>query len=77
MFAAFLFLTTMIGSESSVLEALKTAEGVAEAHSIMGVYDIVVRVKAETMNKLKSIITKNFGGNEKITAKLAVLIREA
>jgi DNA-binding Lrp family transcriptional regulator len=77
LFVAYLFLTTMIGSESSVLEALKTAEGVAEAHSILGVYGIVARVKAGTMDKLKSVITKNFGGNEKITAKLTVLIREA
>jgi hypothetical protein len=43
----------------------------------LGVYDIIAGIKADTMDKLKFIITKIVGGNEKITAKLTVLIREA
>jgi DNA-binding Lrp family transcriptional regulator len=77
MFMAYLFINTEIGSESSVLKALKKVEGVEEAHGIIGIYDIVARIKTDTRDKLKSIIAKNIGGNKKITAKLTVLIREA
>jgi DNA-binding Lrp family transcriptional regulator len=77
MFSAYLFINTEIGSESTVLEALQNVEGVEEAHSLWGAYDIIASLKADTMDKLKSIITKNIGGNEKITAKLTVLVREA
>lgn len=77
MFTAYLLIGTMIGSEYTVLEALKNAEGVEEAHRVIGVYDIVARIKAETMDKLEFIVTKIVGGNEKITARLTVLIREA
>ena len=77
MFSAYLFINTEIGSESSVLEALKNVEGVEEAHGLWGAYDIIASLKADTMDKLKYIITKNIGGNEKITAKLTVLVRDA
>jgi DNA-binding Lrp family transcriptional regulator len=77
MFTVYLLINTEIGSEYTVLEALKNAEGIEEAHRVIGVYDVVARIKAETMDKLKFIVTKIVGGNEKITAKLTVLIREA
>ena len=77
MFMAYLFINTEIGSESSVLKALKKVEGVEEANGIIGIYDIVARIKTDTRDKLNSIIAKKIGGNEKITAKLTVLIREA
>ena len=73
---AYLFINTEVGSESSVLEALKEVEGVKEAHTIMGVYDIIASIRADTMDKLDSIITKNIGRNNEITAKLTVLIKE-
>jgi DNA-binding Lrp family transcriptional regulator len=76
MFTAYLFINTEVGSESIVLEALKKIEGFEEAHSLWGIYDIIARIKVDTMDKLKSIITKKVGGNKKITAKLTVLIKE-
>jgi DNA-binding Lrp family transcriptional regulator len=77
MFMAYLLISTKIGSESAVLEALKKVEGVEEAHSLWGVYDIVARIKADTMDKLKFIISKIVGRNEDIHAKLTLFIREA
>ena len=59
----------------TVLKALKKVEGVEEVHNLRGVYDIIARIKVDTMDKLKSIM-KIVGGNDKVTAKLTVLIRE-
>ena len=55
---AYVFINTEIGSESNVLEELKKIEGVEEAHALWGVYDIIASIKADTINKLVSIITK-------------------
>jgi DNA-binding Lrp family transcriptional regulator len=77
MFMAYLLISTRIVWESAVLEALKKVEGVEEAHSLWGVYDIVARIKADTMDKLKFIISKIVGRNEDIHAKLTLFIREA
>ena len=56
---AYVLLNTEIGSEKQVLKALKKIEGVEEAHSLWGVYDIIANIKAENIDKLKDIITKN------------------
>jgi hypothetical protein len=77
MFMAYLLISTKIGLESTVLEALKKVEGIEEAHSLWGVYGIIARIKADTMDKLKFIIAKIVGGNEDIHDKLTLFIREA
>jgi len=40
-----------------VLNKIKAIEGVEEAEMVYGVYDIVAKVKTETMDQLKHIIT--------------------
>ena len=76
MFTAYLLISTKIGLESSVLEYLKKFEGVEEAHNLWGVYDIIARIRADTMDKIKFIITKIVGENEDIHAKLTLLMKE-
>ena len=73
---AYVLLNTEIGSELNVLEALKKVEGVEEAHNLCGVYDIVASVKADTMDKLKTIINKKIENLEKVNAKLTMIITE-
>jgi DNA-binding Lrp family transcriptional regulator len=73
---AYVLINTEIGSESDVLEALKKVEGVEEAHNLWGVYDIIASIKAETMDKLTSIITKKIEKIGKVNAKLTMIITE-
>ena len=73
---AYLLLNTEIGAENQVLKALKKIEGVEEAHNLWGVYDIIANVKADNMEKLKSIITKRVEEIGKINSKLAMIITE-
>ena len=53
---AFVLINTETGLESDVLKDLKKVEEVDEAFAVYGVYDIIARVKAPTMDKLKEII---------------------
>jgi len=53
---AFVLIDTEAGSEAEVLRDLRRVEGVEEAFAVSGVYDIVVRVKADTADQLKEII---------------------
>ena len=39
-----------------MLEKVKKIKGVVEAFAVYGVYDIIARVKAETMDELKEIV---------------------
>jgi DNA-binding Lrp family transcriptional regulator len=73
MVRAYVSINTEIGSESRVLEELKNVEGVEDAHGLWGVYDIIVSIKAETVDKLKSIITKKIEKIGKVNSKLTLL----
>jgi DNA-binding Lrp family transcriptional regulator len=56
-----------------VLQELKKVEGVEDAHTLWGVYDIIVSIKADTIDKLKSIITKRIEKVARVDSKLTLL----
>ena len=73
---AYVLLNTEIGAENQVLKALKKIEGVEEAHNLWGVYDIIVNIKADNIEKLKHIITKRIMKIGRINSKLTMIITE-
>ena len=74
---AFVLINTEIGSEATVLETLKKVEGVDEAFAVYGVYDIIARVKADTMDKLKEIVTWRIRRLDKVRSTLTMIVVEA
>ena len=54
---AFVLISTKSGSEGEVLQSLGEIEGVKEAYTVYGVYDVVVKVEANSMDELKDIVT--------------------
>jgi DNA-binding Lrp family transcriptional regulator len=73
---AFVLINTEIGSESDVLRDLKKIEGVEEAFSVYGVYDIIARIGAESMDKLKEIVTWRIRRLDKVRSTLTMIIVE-
>ncbi|MGC8997812.1 MAG: Lrp/AsnC ligand binding domain-containing protein [Candidatus Bathyarchaeia archaeon] len=73
---AFVLINTEIGSEADVLKDLRKIEGVEEAHSVYGVYDIIAKVSAETMDKLKEIVTWRIRRLDKVRSTLTMIIVE-
>jgi DNA-binding Lrp family transcriptional regulator len=73
---AYILVNTEIGSEGQVLKALKKIEGVEEAHNLWGVYDIIVNIKAHSIDELKNIITNLIEKIGKIISKLTMLVNE-
>jgi DNA-binding Lrp family transcriptional regulator len=73
---AYVLLNTEIGAENQVLKSLRRIEGVEEAHSLWGVYDIIANVKAESMDQLKYIITKHIEKVGRINSKLTMIITD-
>ena len=54
---AYVLLNVELGSEDDVLKELKNLNEVKEAHRVYGVYDTIVKVQAETTEKLKEIVS--------------------
>ncbi len=73
---AFVSINTKIGSESDVLKELKDVEGVVEASGVYGVYDIMAKVKADSIDKLKEIITWHVRRLDNVKATLTMIVVE-
>jgi len=55
---AFIFINAEVGSENEALKQLRQIENVKEAYAVYGVYDIVAKVEAEAIDKLRVITSK-------------------
>jgi len=73
---AFVLINAEIGSEEEVLKGLQDVEGVEEAYIVYGVYDIVTKIKADTMDKLKDIVTWNIRRLNKVRSSLTMIVVE-
>jgi DNA-binding Lrp family transcriptional regulator len=73
---AFVLINTEIGSENEVLDDLKKIEAVKEAYMVYGVYDVVAKVSANTMDKLKEIVTWHVRRLDKVRSTLTMIVIE-
>ena len=50
-----------IGTEDQkkVLESIRQVKGVEEAHALLGIYDLMVKITANSIERLKEIIFNN------------------
>jgi DNA-binding Lrp family transcriptional regulator len=73
---AFVFINAEIGSEDEDLKRLRKMENVKEAHLVYGIYDIVAKVEARTMDKLKEIVTSRVRRLNKVRSTLTMMVVE-
>jgi DNA-binding Lrp family transcriptional regulator len=73
---AFVLVNTEIGSEDIVLKELENVESVEEAYSVYGVYDIVVKIEAESMDRLKDLITWKIRRLNKVRSTLTMIVMD-
>jgi len=71
---AFVLINAEIGSEADVLNELRKVEGVEEAYSVYGVYDIIAKVGADSMDKLKDIVTWRIRRLNKVRSTLTMIV---
>lgn len=73
---AFVLINSEIGSEEEVLKELSSIEGVTEAYIVYGVYDVVAKIRADTMDKLKDIVTWHVRRLNKVRSTLTMIAIE-
>jgi len=72
--SAFVLINTEIGAEEEVVNELKKISYVKEAYVVYGVYDIVAKVEADSMEKLKEIVSWSIRRLEKVRSTLTMLV---
>ena len=73
---AFVLVNTEIGAENEVMKTIKKVEGVDEAYAVYGVYDVVAKIRAYTMDKLKEIVTWHVRRLDKVRSTLTMIVVE-
>jgi DNA-binding Lrp family transcriptional regulator len=73
---AFVLINVESGSEDEVLKELKRIEGVEEAYFSYGVYDLITKIKADTMEKLKEMVTRQIRALSKVRSTLTLIMME-
>ena len=73
---AFVLINAEIGSEEEVLKELNKVEGVVDAFVVYGVYDVVAKIRADTMDKLKDAVTWHVRRLNKVRSTLTMIVVE-
>ncbi len=74
--SAYVLINADMGTENEVLKELKSINGITEAYLVYGVYDLIAKVEAETMEQVKEIITWKVRRLEKIRSTLSMIVME-
>jgi len=64
------------GAENEILKKLREVPEVKEAYFVYGVYDVVVKIETESMDRLKDVITRKVRSLDKIRSTLTTIVSE-
>ena len=73
MATAYVLINCELGSEESIIHALKGLDGVKEVHGTFGAYDILAKIESDTVEKLRETITWKIRKIEKIRSTLILM----
>jgi len=73
---AFVFMNIDPGTEIAVLKTLRQVPEVKEAYFVYGVYDVVAKVQADSMGRLKEVIGLKIRKLDKIRSTLTTVVSE-
>jgi DNA-binding Lrp family transcriptional regulator len=73
---AFVLVNAELGYETKLADEMKGISGVNDAYTIYGVYDILLKVEAPTMDRLKEFIGTKIRRMRGVKSTLTMLIME-
>ena len=73
---AYVLINCDLGSEESIIGEMKKLSQTVEVNGVYGVYDIVAKVRADTMEKLREIITWQVRKIDKVRSTLTMIVIE-
>jgi DNA-binding Lrp family transcriptional regulator len=70
---AFVLLNVETGAEKEVLEKIKKIPEVKASYVVYGVYDIIVMLESDTLEKLREMVTKKIRPLDKVRSTMTML----
>lgn len=76
MVQAYVLLNVEPGAENKVMDRLKNTSIVDEAYVSYGVYDLILKVKADTMEELKDDISHKIRTTDQVRSTVTLILIE-
>lgn len=74
---AFVLINADLGAEEEIAKELKKIAEVKEVYVVYGTYDVIAKIQAETMDKLKDTITWKIRHLQNVRSTLTMVVMEA
>jgi DNA-binding Lrp family transcriptional regulator len=71
---ALVLINTEIGAEDEVLAQIKNIEEVKEAYIVYGIYDLFAKVEAESVEKLKDVVSSKIRRLPKVKSTITMIV---
>jgi DNA-binding Lrp family transcriptional regulator len=73
---AYVLINCDLGSEDEIIRQLKRLPEIIEVSGVYGVYDIILKVRGDTMDKLRETITWHVRRIDKVRSTLTMIVIE-
>jgi DNA-binding Lrp family transcriptional regulator len=73
---AYVLINCDLGSEEDIIRDLKKLPEAIEVSGVYGVYDIVAKIRSDTMDKLRETITWHVRKIDKVRSTLTMIVIE-
>ena len=73
---AYVLINCDLGSEENIVTELKKLSEADEVYGVFGVYDIIVKIRADTTDKLREVITWNVRRIDRVRSTLTMMVIE-
>ncbi|MCS7115880.1 MAG: Lrp/AsnC ligand binding domain-containing protein [Nitrososphaerota archaeon] len=71
---AYVLINAELGKEAELMKELKAIDGVKEVYFVYGVYDIIVKIEAENVEKLKEAVINRIRRIDKVRSTLTMIV---
>ncbi|MGQ9760236.1 MAG: Lrp/AsnC family transcriptional regulator [Candidatus Methanomethylicaceae archaeon] len=73
---AFVLVNVEAGTDKEVLDNIKKVPEVKSAYMVYGVYDLIVMLESETLEKLRETVTKKIRQLDKVRSTMTMIVME-
>jgi len=74
---AFVLVNVEAGTDKEFLANLKKVPEVKSAYMVYGVYDIVVMIESDTLERLREMVTKKVRQLDKVRSTMTMIVMES
>jgi len=70
---AYVLVNVETGAENEILDKLASIDEIKEVYFVYGVYDIIVKIEAENVDKIKEIVTWKIRRLDKVRSTVTMV----